>query len=179
MSEPSPTQPTDAELITRSVGDIDEFGILYDRHIEAVLRFHYSRTGSPHVAADLTAETFASAFSSRRRFRDTGAPGRAWLFKIARRQLSHYLRREEVATRARRRLAVDTTSAIDDSDIELIEQLADLRWVRDAVGDLPPNLSEAVWLRGRSGHRGEHHGIDERGQRGPVDDDGSVEHGAA
>ena len=42
-------------------------------------------------AADLTAETFAAAHASCKRFRDVGAPAQAWLFTIAPRQLSHFI----------------------------------------------------------------------------------------
>jgi RNA polymerase sigma-70 factor (ECF subfamily) len=38
------------------------------------------RTGDPEVAADLTAETFASALVSKRRYSRAGGAAVAWLF---------------------------------------------------------------------------------------------------
>ena len=97
--------PTDAALLR--TGTADSFSELYERHAEAVLVFFMRRVGCAETAADLTAETFAAAFDSRHRFRDVGAPGRAWVFTIARRQLGRFVRREKVADRARRRLGIE------------------------------------------------------------------------
>jgi RNA polymerase sigma-70 factor (ECF subfamily) len=144
-------EPSDGMLLTASVGDVDRFGELYDRHVDAVLAFHQRRTGSAHTAADLTAETFAEAFTSRHRFRDTGAPARAWLFAIARRQLARYIRREKVATRARRQLGMPVEVTLDDADRERIEQLADMAPLRlaleEALAALSPAQAQAVTLR--------------------------------
>ena len=87
---------TDAELLKASAHDVEAFGRFYDRHAAAVAAFFVRRTGCPHLAADLTAETFAAAFVSRRRYRDTGAPALAWLLGIARHQLGTALRQEQV-----------------------------------------------------------------------------------
>lgn len=141
---------SDAELIRGSVTDGDAFAELYDRHAAAVLAYFMRRTGDAQTAADLTAETFAAAFSSRRRFRDVGAPGRAWLFTIASRQLSRYIRTEQVASRARRRLGIEPID-LDPVDLDRVERLVDLEPVRDALADavasLPPTQADAVQLR--------------------------------
>jgi len=63
---------SDEELLTRSVSRPDLFAAFYHRHAENILGFFARRTLDPHVAADLTAETFAEAFASRRRFRTRG-----------------------------------------------------------------------------------------------------------
>jgi RNA polymerase sigma-70 factor (ECF subfamily) len=144
-------EPSDAVLLERSTTDVDLFAELYDRHVDAVLAYHQRRTGCPDTAADLTAETFAAAFTSRHRFRDTGAPARAWLFTIARRQLGRYIRREQVATRARRRLGMPSEVTLDDADRERIERLVDFAPLRPALGEamaaLPSGQAEAVSLR--------------------------------
>lgn len=142
---------SDAELLTASVGEPERFGELYDRHVAAVLAFHVRRTGCAHTAADLTAETFAAAFTSRHRFRDVGVPARAWLFTIARRQLARYIRREQVDVRARRKLGMPIEVHLDDDDVERIENLADAvlsgEALRRALQHLPAPQAEAVWLR--------------------------------
>ncbi|MDY7099769.1 MAG: RNA polymerase sigma factor [Actinomycetota bacterium] len=141
---------TDAELLVGSVDDVDRFGALYDRHERAMLGFFYRRTGCAQTAADLTAETFAAAFTSRRRFTDTGAPAGAWLFTIARRQLARYLRAEEVGTRARRRLGAERVVLTDDA-IERVEELVDLAGLgerlRNALAELSDAVAAAVRLR--------------------------------
>ena len=62
--------PTDEDLLGSD--DPDDFGVFYDRHIRALLGYFARRTGDPEVAADLAAETFASALVARRRFRPGG-----------------------------------------------------------------------------------------------------------
>ncbi len=145
-----PEERSDAELLQGSVDDPELFGIFYDRHVSALLSFFYRRTASAQLAADLTAETFANAFLSRARYRNTGVPARAWLLGIARHELSRSVRRQQAESRARKRLGVPRT-AVEDADLERIEELADFRPVRAAVQEalsrLPPALSSAVILR--------------------------------
>jgi RNA polymerase sigma-70 factor (ECF subfamily) len=140
----------DAELLRLAEQDPSTFGRFYQRHVDAVLGYHYRRTGCAQTAADLTAETFAAAYLARRRFRPGPAPARAWLFGIARRQLGTFARRQRVADRARRRMAIPPFDLSDD-DLERIESLVDLApiaaAVRAAVADLPPGQAEAVRLR--------------------------------
>jgi len=141
---------TDAELLTAARRDPAAFAAFCDRHAVAVLGFFARRTTCAATAADLTAETFAQAYASRRRYRDTGDPATAWLFAIARRQLAGFVRRQAVDDRARRRLGI-APSALDDVSFERIEDLADLRALRgaleDALASLPPEQAEAIRLR--------------------------------
>lgn len=141
-------QPTDAELLASD--RMEDFGFLYDRHVGAVLGFLYRRTADPDTAADLTAETFAQAFLSRRRFRDPGNGARAWLLGIAHHQLTRTLRRRRVEDRARRRLGMERVP-MDEVSYERIEELADFTPVREAIreamGHLSPRLAEALTLR--------------------------------
>lgn len=151
MMRDSGAEATDAQLIVGSQDDVTLFGELYDRNVDAVLGYHYRRTGCAQTAADLTAETFAVAFTARRRFSDTGAPGRAWLLAIAKRQVARFYRRQRVATRARRRLGIEQHVALDDTEMARIEALVDFAPMRsalaEALGDLPATQADAVWLR--------------------------------
>jgi RNA polymerase sigma factor (sigma-70 family) len=144
------TDLSDAQLIVGSVDSEVFFTELYDRHVHALLAWFVRRTGCAQTAADLTAETFAAAFSSRRRFRDIGAPGRAWLFSIAHHQLNRYLRRERVDARARKRLGVPRIE-LDPEDLERVERLADFGPFRvplaAAIRQLPAAQSDAIRLR--------------------------------
>lgn len=141
---------TDGELLVRSRRDADAFGALYERCSLELVGFFYRRTACAQTAADLMAETFAEAFASRARYRDTGAPARAWLYTIARRQLSKMVRHGMVAARYRNRLGIATRPA-DDRSIERLEELLDLEPVRSAVDSalysLPDGTADAVRLR--------------------------------
>lgn len=73
---------TDAQLLIESADHPDLFALIYERHVDAVLAYFFRRTGCAQTAADLTAETFAQAFTSRGRFTDTGAPARAVRMRV-------------------------------------------------------------------------------------------------
>jgi RNA polymerase sigma-70 factor (ECF subfamily) len=111
------------------------FVAFYESHAETVLLFFVRRTFDVEAARDLTAETFASAFQSRRRFRGrSDDEAAAWLFGIARHQLSHYVRRGVAERRAVDRLGIQLP-AIAEPDHERIVELAGLANLRDAVRD--------------------------------------------
>ena len=77
------------------------------------------RTGDGELAADLTAETFAAALASRRRFDPAKGPAIGWLYGIARHKLARTLERGRVEDRARRTLGM-APLALDDEAIELV-----------------------------------------------------------
>jgi RNA polymerase sigma-70 factor (ECF subfamily) len=125
--------------------------VFYERHALQLLRFFARRTFDAEVAADLTAETFAQAFASRSRFRQQEAGGgQAWLFTIARRQLSRFRRRRRVEVRARERLGMPMRR-LSTEDADRIDELIDFEWVgrqvASALSKLPRSQREAVTLR--------------------------------
>lgn len=140
----------DVGLIVRSRREPEAFGVLFERHAEAMLAFFARRTLDAESAAELVAETFAEAFSSRGRFRDQGVDGAAWLYGIGRHQLSRYFRSGAVDARARRRLAMPERP-VSAEDYERIEELIDFEQVRGeirgALSALPEDQREAVILR--------------------------------
>ena len=140
----------DSVLLARAGSDPSAFGTFYERHVDAVLAYHFRRTGCAQTAGDLTAETFAAAYIARKRFKPGPAPARAWLFGIARRQLGTFARRQRVADRARRRMGVDPI-LMDDEDLNHVEHLVDLEPVRavlrEALDALPAGQHDAVRLR--------------------------------
>ena len=102
---------TDAELLRAA--DARAFGELYGRHAVAVHEWFARRVA--WAAADLTAETFARAWLSRRRFRnereDSALP---WLLGIGRNVLRESARQDRVETAARERLGLPLALADDD-----------------------------------------------------------------
>lgn len=116
------------------MNDDDAFSAVYGREAERVLIFLVRRTLDVAVAADLMAETFALAFCSWSRLRGRSDPEvRAWLFTVARRQLSRYLRRARVERRAVQRLGV-RVPLLHEDDIAAIEERAGLAQLRIALG---------------------------------------------
>ena len=135
---------SDDELLT--AGGPDGFSAFYRRHVDSILRYYARSTGSPEVAADLTAETFAAALEAKRRFTPGGPPANAWLFGIASKKLADYHRRGYAENRARRRLGMERV-APSDEDLHRIEWLADDVEVMSLVDELPRDQRRAVTAR--------------------------------
>lgn len=140
---------SDVELLRASARDADAFGVFYLRHARAVADYFTKRAGDRGLVADLTSETFAQAFASRRRYRDTGAAATGWLFTIARRQLNEFYRTQRVSAKYRGRLGISTDRSIDDLDrVDELDQLRQLQPCLDALlGLVSEPAAEAVVLR--------------------------------
>jgi RNA polymerase sigma factor (sigma-70 family) len=131
--------------------DARAYAELYEARSRDMLVFFVRRTFDVEVARDLTAETFAQAFEHRRRYRgSTDAEAAGWLYGIARHQLSHYVRRGVVRTKAVERLGI-SVPAVSEDDYERIVDLAGLAELRGRVAaafaDLGPDQRDALRLR--------------------------------
>jgi RNA polymerase sigma factor (sigma-70 family) len=123
--------------------DADAFAELYRREGEAVLIFLTRRTWDGETALELTAETFAIALRSWRKLAPLGdEQQRAWLFTVARRQISRYLRRARVERRAVERLGIQVPHVAHD-DLALIERRAGLPELRVTMARELERLSES------------------------------------
>jgi RNA polymerase sigma-70 factor, ECF subfamily len=70
-------------LVEAAQRDIACFGDLYEHYFELVYAYIARRVRDRNEAEDLTAEVFHKALRSLPRFKWTGAPFAAWLFRIA------------------------------------------------------------------------------------------------
>lgn len=141
----------DGALLEQAGVNPRAFELFYRRHATEVLGFFTRRTACRENAADLTAETFAQAYLSRRRYRQqSGVPTTAWLYGIARHQLAHYLRSATVRDRARRRLGIEI-EPVDPPAIQRVDELDEMasqrELIRQAAGRLSVSVEHAVRLR--------------------------------
>ena len=75
---------SDEEILNRaSQGDLDAFGLLYERYIDRIYNYVYYRTGNVSDAEDLTARVFQRAMNHISSYTDRGVPFSAWLYRIA------------------------------------------------------------------------------------------------
>ena len=107
-----------------------------------MLGYFARRTRDPEVAADLTAETFASAIVAQARYEPERSPALAWLFLIAARRLADYQRRGWVDQRVRRALAVERPR-VGDEDAAMIRMLAEDSSAT-LLRELPPDQRAAI-----------------------------------
>jgi RNA polymerase sigma-70 factor (ECF subfamily) len=123
----------------------EAFGVFYDRYHDAVLAYFIRRVRDPEVAADLMAETFAKALLALHGGAEVASPA-AWLFSIAHSALVDSVRRGQVETRARVRLALEPM-VLEDQDLERVAGLqTDAGFLR-ALEALPADQREAVRAR--------------------------------
>jgi RNA polymerase sigma factor (sigma-70 family) len=141
---------TDEDLLKATRRDPEAFGAFYRRHEQAMLVYYLRHTDSAEVAADLTAETFAAALGSSRRFKPGKTPAVAWLYGIAKNKLAASRARGRVQEGARRRISAEPLVLTDEA-MERVEELADAarqtEVMRDLLGRLPPDQAEAVRSR--------------------------------
>jgi RNA polymerase sigma-70 factor (ECF subfamily) len=134
---------TDAELLAAALTDASAFRALYERYAGRVYGFHLTRTREPEAAHDLTAETFAQAWLSRRRFRDeAGGSAGPWLFAIARHVLSASVRRCRIERSACERLGLVLPREVEAEPSEVW-----LEGLDDALAELTAGEHDAIRLR--------------------------------
>ena len=107
---------SDAEIIAASLIDPDCFGLLFERHFQAVFSYAVRSIGVTE-GQEIASEVFVQAFSSRRRFDLTYRSARPWLLGIASNLVSTRYRSFERRNRAYRR------ALGRDGDTEEFEQL--------------------------------------------------------
>ncbi len=126
--------PGTAVRLKAPLSEPQGFVDLYRREAEMILTFCSRRVLDAEAAVDLTAETFAQAFGSRRGFRGSSeVEARAWLLTIARRQIARYLRRGVMDRSAVMRLGIQIPR-LEAAEAEEIERRAGLGELRAAVG---------------------------------------------
>jgi len=150
-------EPTDAELIGRSLGgEGDAFVEVVRRHARPVSAYLVRRVGRGQ-AEDLLAETWVSAFASRGSYDRSYADARPWLFGIARNVLRAHWRRAsredllgevqglanpwpEVDERIDAEAANDLRQALSDLPVHEREVLLLVAWEQLSVADAARSL---------------------------------------
>lgn len=135
----------------RAREDPRTFADVYVAYHEQVLRFFARRTFDPETAFDLMAETFADLFAHLDDFRgSTEEEGRAWMWLVARHNLSRWRERGMVEKRSIERLGLPISS-LGPVEYERIEELADLDRIRPqierALDELGSDQREALRMR--------------------------------
>ncbi|HNT76209.1 MAG TPA: sigma-70 family RNA polymerase sigma factor [Anaerolineae bacterium] len=140
-------QPDEPALIAQAQrGDMAALSALYERHVNAIYKFMFYRTGDTMAAEDLTAEVFAAMLTAIARYQERGVPFQAWLFRIARARLTDYWRKVQ----RREKYHDDLTAPDDRPDIpstDTLEETFDYEPLRQALRYLTPAEAEVITLR--------------------------------
>jgi RNA polymerase sigma factor (sigma-70 family) len=137
--------PPDTPLLT------EEFEVLYRRHVAGLLGYLGRRVGTA-LAEDLTADTFAIAWTRREAFDRERAAFSSWLFGIAINVLRRHRRQESIQLAAYARHAADPIVVVD--EMAIANRLdADAVWpqVAAALADLPAVDRDILTLQAWAG----------------------------
>ena len=139
------SSPPDGEVIGRSLGEPEAFGLIYDRYAPTLLRFLGRRVGA-RVAEGLVGELFRIAFERRETFDASRANALPWLYGIGSNVLLKHRRAEARRLRARARMlaagpAVDRRASAAALDARVL-----FPRVADAIETLPDPEREALLL---------------------------------
>ncbi|WP_406311641.1 sigma-70 family RNA polymerase sigma factor [Streptosporangium sp. NBC_01639] len=119
--------------------DPEAFEAFYRRHVDGVMRFVVRRVSDPHLAADLTADTFLAALDSAHTYRPGRGSEIGWLYGVARNVVSAHHRQTVRETRATGRVA--GRRMMDDNDLLRMEERIDaerrMRRALEAMAALP------------------------------------------
>ena len=139
------SSPSDAEVIGRSLGEPEAFGLIYDRHAATVLRFLGRRAGA-QVAEGLVGELFRIAFERRKTFDAPRASALPWLYGIGSNLLLKHRRGEARRLRASARMAAGHEAAAARASAAALDAHMLFPRVADAIEALPDGEREALLL---------------------------------
>jgi len=137
--------PSDAELIGRSLGEPEAFGVIYDRHAATLLRFLGRRVGGK-VAEGLVGELFRIAFERRKTFDASRATALPWLYGIGSNLLAKHRRGEARRLRANARIAASLETTDRRAGAAALDARVLFPRVADAIETLPDGEREALLL---------------------------------
>lgn len=134
-------EPTDDELLVRSLLRPEVLGELYERHAASVFRFIARRAG-PSAAEDLVGDVFVAALEARVRYRphesESALP---WLYGISANVVRAHLRTQRPSAVVDKDVGVDW-HAVDDR----LDARATRDQLRHALASLSPAEREAFLL---------------------------------
>lgn len=86
-------EQSEQKLITEcQQGDLEKFGLLYDKYIKKIYDFIYYKTTHKETAEDLTSQTFFKALDKIGGFDSSKGTFQAWLYQIARNTVIDFYR---------------------------------------------------------------------------------------
>ncbi len=127
-------------------GDAEAFGRLYDRYVEMVHRYAYTRLGDRTLAEDVTSETFLRAL---RRIGTVSYRGRdvgAWFITIARNLVLDYVKSGRNRYEVVRGEPVEPGRMAEGPEPAVLRRISSEQLLR-CVRQLPPDQQECVVLR--------------------------------
>lgn len=120
------------------------FEPLYVKYYERIARFIYHRAGDKEMAFDITSQVFYKALANLSKYKNTGVPFSAWLYRIASNELAEWYRKNK----RRGVLNIDTVGLNElKNNVEEISTAAQDEKLFGALQDLEQVELELVNMR--------------------------------
>ncbi len=140
-------------LVEAAQADKTQFIALYDKHIDQIYKYLLSRTSDPQLAQDLSSETFIRALENLPKYKWTGKPFSAWLYRIAINEMNKHYRKNKSELKALQQSwhENDQTSNAADREFKEEEAHADesqiLAQLNEALHQLKAKEQDVLSLR--------------------------------
>jgi RNA polymerase sigma-70 factor, ECF subfamily len=82
----------DIKLVEEAKSDPQAFGRIFEIYYDRIFRYAAHVTSNADAAADISSEVFFKALKGIKKFKHTGAPFSAWLYRIAANECHNYFR---------------------------------------------------------------------------------------
>lgn len=125
-------------------GDKGAIGRLYDEHLQPIYRYVRYRVDNDAAAEDITSDVFLRMVRELPRYTYTGAPFRAWLYRIANNCITDVFRRQRYD--ASEELADETPLDADDP-LDVLVAAEDQDQLMRALRTLSPDYQNTLVLR--------------------------------
>jgi RNA polymerase sigma factor (sigma-70 family) len=137
--------PSEIDLLIDGAisGDADDFGRLYDLHVERVYRHIYYRVGNNGDAEDLTQQVFIKAWEAIRRYKKTAAPFLAWLMRISHNLVVDFYRSKKDMVFLDNELVIEDRTPGPE---QLAEEQYNQQQIRQVIMQLPEDQQQVVLM---------------------------------
>lgn len=88
---------TEEAQVRAAQKDPQRFEPLYVKYYEPIVRFIYHRAGDKDLSFDITSQVFYKALQNLSKYKSTGVPFSAWLYRIASNELNQWFRQNKKA----------------------------------------------------------------------------------
>ena len=134
-------------LVDRAIrGDARAFGLLYERHLDAIYRYIYFRVANAADAEDLTEEVFIRAWEAISAF-DSAGQGSflSWIYRIAHNRVVDHYRKRQPLSWTSDRLALETANS--PTVEETTHRNQDAARLAEAISQLDDTEQQVIILR--------------------------------
>jgi RNA polymerase sigma-70 factor (ECF subfamily) len=137
--------PSEIDLLIDGAisGDADDFGRLYDLHVERVYRHIYYRVGNTSDAEDLTQQVFLKAWKAVRKYKKTATPFLAWLMRISHNLVVDFYRSKKDTAFLDDELVIEDRTPGPE---QLAEENFDQQQIRKVILQLPEYQQQVVLM---------------------------------